>query len=281
MQSVANHVSAARLADWEYLSGGRTNAAWRLHADGGDLVVKLYSGVAANPLFPNEPEAEARLLKELAGSGLAPRLIAQFQTPAGACNIYGHIQGRVWTEDAAGPARLMKALHARDPLEGLRSVADGSDDLIEHTRLILSKCEHTDHLGRPPESRQVPPLGQSCLLHCDIVPGNLISNSSGLHLIDWQCPAVGDPCEDIAIFLSPAMQSLYRGKPLSNDEAQAFMQAYDRPEITARYTALAPFYHWRMAAYCQWQAERGHEEYETVQKLEVEAAYRSANANPR
>ena len=27
-------------------------------------------------------------------------------------------------------------------------------------------------------------------------------------MIDWQCPAAGDPCEDIYSFLSPAFQIL-------------------------------------------------------------------------
>ncbi|WP_353341015.1 aminoglycoside phosphotransferase family protein [Pelagimonas sp. KU-00592-HH] len=278
---MAKIAPGAAVAEWEFLSGGRTNSAWRLHLQDGDLVVKLYSGVAENPLFPNAPDAEARLLQELEGSGLAPRLVAQIGTPAGACNIYGHIQGQVWSEDTAGPARLMKTLHMRAPLQGLRSVADGSEAVIEHTRTILSKCVWTDHIDMPPIEDPVAPSGRSCLLHCDIVPGNLIHNAGGLHLIDWQCPAVGDPCEDIAIFLSPAMQSLYRGKPLRDAEVAAFMEAYDCPEVTARYAALAPFYHWRMAAYCQWQAERGRTEYEEVQGLEIAAAYKSASANPR
>jgi hypothetical protein len=60
---VAKIAPGAAVAEWEFLSGGRTNSAWRLHLPDGDLVVKLYSGVAENPLFPNAPDAEARLLQ--------------------------------------------------------------------------------------------------------------------------------------------------------------------------------------------------------------------------
>ena len=35
-----------------------------------------------------------------------------------------------------------------------------------------------------------------------------------MRLIDWQCPALGDPAEDIACFLSPAMQVIYGAGPL-------------------------------------------------------------------
>jgi thiamine kinase len=39
------------------------------------------------------------------------------------------------------------------------------------------------------------------LLHTDVVPGNLILGDKGLQLIDWQCPAIGDPIVDIMMFL--------------------------------------------------------------------------------
>jgi aminoglycoside phosphotransferase (APT) family kinase protein len=60
-------------------------------------------------------------------------------------------------------------------------------------------------------------------------------------LIDWQCPAVGDPCEDIAIFLSPAMQLAYRGTVLSRAEEQVFLTAYSDASTLKRYANIAPW----------------------------------------
>ena len=96
-----------------------------------------------------------------------------------------------------------------------------------------------------------------CFLHGDPVAGNIVGNPEDWRLIDWQCPAIGDPCEDIALFLSPAMQMAYRGAPLSEGERQRFLATYPDPEITRRYQSLAAFYHWRMAAYCLWLDSRG------------------------
>ena len=92
-----------------------------------------------------------------------------------------------------------------------------------------------------------------------------------LTLIDWQCPRLGDPAEDLALFLSPAMQLLYRGAPLGLAEQDAFLAAYPDPQVTARLRALLPWFHWRMAAYCLWKAERGGAEDREAMALEIAA----------
>ena len=69
------------------------------------------------------------------------------------------------------------------------------------------------------------------------------------------------------------MQQVYRGGPLTGQEIDTFLAAYGAPEITARYRALAPVYHWRMAAYCQWKMEHGSPEYARGLELERAALY--------
>lgn len=256
--------------------GGRTNTAWLGRLLAGDIVVKLYSGPAQNPLFPNDPQAEARLLRLLADQNIAPALLATLRTKAGVCNVYGHIPGEIWRAGAAEVATLMRRLHGIAPPSGLRNTANGSAALISQTRIILGKCASGGELARLEPAFKPIDAAPNVLLHGDIVPGNLISNAGGLHLIDWQCPAAGDACEDIAVFLSPAMQMLYRGAPLSVAETDAFLMAYDAPKVSARYRALAPYYHWRMAAYCLWQLENGRPDYAEGLELERAALYRSA-----
>jgi thiamine kinase-like enzyme len=101
------------------------------------------------------------------------------------------------------------------------------------------------------------------------VAGNLIDGPGGITLIDWQCPASGDPTEDVATFLSPAMQWLYRGRVLSPPETEAFLSAYPDPDVTTRYLRLRPLYRWRMAAHCLWKADRGAPDYEQALAAEL------------
>ena len=61
------------------------------------------------------------------------------------------------------------------------------------------------------------------LLHTDVVPGNLILGEEGLRLIDWQCPAIGDPIVDIMMFLSPGMHKIYGSGKLSMKDHETFL----------------------------------------------------------
>lgn len=262
---------------WRPLSGGRTNFTW--HVSGGtcpsDLVVKLYQGPALNPLFPNDPQAEARLLRFLANKPFTPRLLVSLKCEAGWCNVYSHVPGVSWQEDAGAVGKLVGEVHDTLPALNLRRSPNGSAELAKQIRSIQARCEAGVALAQQEPAEIVAPCTELVLLHGDVVPGNLIRNQQGLHLIDWQCPAIGDPCEDIAIFLSPAMQHLYRGSPLRIEEEQDFFAAYDRPEIRQRYYNLKPWYHQRMAAYCQWQSENGRPDYAAARDLELAEFQRS------
>ena len=277
IQEVTTRVPLLAEAEWQALSGGRSNFAWKVTPQPPHeaAVVKLYRGPARNPLFPNEPQAEAALLRSLEETGIAPRLLVSFDSTMGACNIYSHIPGQSWTDDAGRVGACMRQLHQMAPPKRLRTVPDGSDQITAQTIAILDQCtQPTDLIDLKP-SGAVPTCNQQVLLHGDIVPGNLISNETGLHLIDWQCPALGDPCEDIAIFLSPAMQQIYRGFPLDSVSNKAFFARYGHRQVEERYNRLAPWYHWRMAAYCQWQSENGRPDYALGRDLEVAALQRS------
>ena len=252
------------------MAGGRTNATWRGQGVNGDVVVKLYSGARRNPLFPNEPDAEVKVLEALAPLGFAPRSVFAFRSGIGRCVAYRYLPGDMWRHDTRKVGRLLRRLHGIAPPGGLRRCPDGSAALLDHAKRILSRCRQHGDLARLRPSLDVSPSGKTAFLHGDVVPGNLIVSESALCLIDWQCPGIGDPCEDIAVFLSPAMQKVYRGAPLSAAEIERFFEGYDCATIRARYVALAPAYHWRMAAYCQWQTENGQPDY--VEALREERA---------
>ncbi len=247
-------------AVWTPLSGGRTNRLWRLdRPEAPPVVVKLYADPAPNPLFPNDPAQERRMLQHLKNQDIAPRLVAHADTGIGPLLVYSHLDGAPWFGRAHLAARALHRLHGIAPPPDMRHAPDGSEELSSQTRAILSGCASQAAraaLGLMPTG-QVPPSGRRALLHGDPVPGNMIVGRVRLRLIDWQCPAQGDPCEDLALFLSPAMQIAYRGAALSRAEHAAFLASYPCPDTVARYRALAPWYHWRMLAYCLWRRERG------------------------
>jgi len=240
------------------LVGGRTNQVWRVARARGDVICKLFAPPAENPLYPNNPAAEFAVLKRLSGLNLAPEPVALIATTLGDVLIYRCVEGGPWRQDSRRVAQMLGRIHRMTPDMPLRQIPSGTAALRAQIARILAGCREPEALlAIEPNVADVPALPDPRLVHTDTVPGNIIVTAKGLQLIDWQCPGLGDPAEDISAFLSPAMQLLYRGKPLDHGQRQSFLAAYPDPEIVRRYLALAPLYHLRIAAYCQWKTEAG------------------------
>ncbi|MEX0349345.1 MAG: phosphotransferase [Paracoccaceae bacterium] len=245
------------------LLGGRTNRVWKLVGSGPERVLKLYQSAIPNPLFGNDPALETLCLNALVTTGLCPKFRASGEIPNAVWVLYEHAAGTPWRTDTAPVARLLAKLHALNPTLALPTGSNGSAALEASGAYILSLC-HTAERERLLDLRPtgcVLPTPVTRLIHGDPVAGNILVNGTSLVLIDWQCPAIGDPAEDLALFLSPAMMQVYRGAPLRPNEIRAFLTAYPDTEIVARYETLKPWFAWRMAAYCLWRAENGSEEY--------------------
>ncbi|NOD99290.1 phosphotransferase [Ruegeria sp. HKCCD6228] len=244
---------------------------WKVKGRDSDKVLKLYSTALRNPLFRNDAELEALCLKALGTTGFVPRLRATGQYKEARWVFYDHAPGAPWRQDSAQVGALLRKLHTLPIAVQAPAGCNGSADLRAHGKIILQGCTSNgrDKLADLQPSNSVAPTQQTCLIHGDPVAGNILVATGGLTLIDWQCPALGDPCEDLALFLSPAMQQLYRGSPLSKKEEDQFLSAYGRPEIVARYEQLRPWYAWRMATYCLWRAENGAPDYATGLNLET------------
>jgi len=263
---------STRYACWVALDGGRTNRVWRVEGSDQTLICKLYRQSPDNPLYPNLPGIEYEMLSALSQTGMAPRPVALFHTDMGDLLVYRHLAGVLWSSGVTSVARLLSRVHGTKPPIALRRLASGSGGLVRQTRYISSFCR-----GRAADmpdflrDRHIAPARQLRLIHTDAVPGNLVITRDGLRLIDWQCPALGDPCEDLASFLSPGMQQLYRGAPLKRHETVQFLATYPDQRMVARYRRLAPFFHWRTAAYCQWRLENGAPDYRLARDLEIAA----------
>ncbi len=258
-------------ARFETLYGGRTNQVWKVLGGAKDTVLKLYNAAFKNPLFRNDPALEASTLRALKNSGFVPNLRAEGQFADVNWVIYDHAPGEPWRSGTADVARLLRKLHSSGVNLDAPKGANGSAELGRHTQEILAGCRSDlrNLLRNAQPQTHIPPANKRCLIHGDPVAGNILRSAAGLTLIDWQCPASGDPCEDLAIFLSPAMHHLYRGTPLTAVEEREFLEAYDRPEITERYELLRPWYAWRMAAYCLWRFENGAPDYAKGFELEL------------
>lgn len=250
------------------LTGGRTNRLWRFSSHGRDLVCKMFAG-GSTPLFPNDGRVEADTIAHLDGADLAPEFVTFIQIPGAVALVYHRLDGIVWSGAVDPVAQLLHRLHRVAPLP-LRRMAKSPLEILQQGDAMLSQVQNSeaDHLLRVRPSPPTCALEQ-VMLHGDPVPSNIVQNDTSLRLIDWQCPAIGDPTEDMAIFLSPAMQHLFGGRGLTPHEVDTFLKAYADPVRSARYLALAPLYHWRMAAYCLWKTQHGDPEYKAGYALEL------------
>jgi thiamine kinase len=271
---IARHGMVDPNSVWTPYHGGRTNRIWKIDHGGGALVCKLFDPTGGTLLFPNDIAAESKALAALAGSTIAPELIAKLAASLGDCLIYAHIAGTIWQGDLVGVAATLARLHATRPVPEFRQIDQGADGIRDIGLAILADCSTTaraELIARlPADAPPTAPISP-VFLHGDLVPGNIICNDQSITFIDWQCPAIGDPCEDIATFLSPAMQTLYGHRQLSPPEVDAFLMAYAKPSIAQRYRDLRAMFHWRMAAHCAWKAERGFIDYHAAARLELDA----------
>lgn len=236
----------------ESLPGGYQNEVYRIRGEGIDWVVKRFSPSADVTLFPNLPQAEAMALQRLAAHNVAPHPISftgiEGEAPV---LVYEFYVGHPWSGGVASVAGLLRVLANVDG-EGFRAVPMSPGEILAQGDSFLTRCT-TDARQRLMARRPKPvemAVGPRRLIHTDFGPGNLIEGADGLKAIDWQCPAAGDPAEDLAAFLSPAFQILYSRAPLTSVEEAELLEAYDDAETIERLRKLRPCFDWRMAAYC-------------------------------
>lgn len=269
-------------ADWTALRGGRANRVWRIATPSGDAIVKVYSRQAACRLFPNHPAAEARVLRALAGTGLAPDPLFRGRYRDGPVLVYRAVPGPTLAERGTaagigGLATLLARLHRLAPPTRFRPVGLTARALRRGISADLAAAPDGPlarviaRSARRPTPR-LPGAGVRSLLHGDPVPGNVVCGpGDAVTLIDWQCPALGDPVHDLALVLSPGMRRLYACPPLSDAERGRFWRGYGDSAAAARHAALLPLLSARIAAHCLAQAARGRPGYAAAATAEVTA----------
>jgi aminoglycoside phosphotransferase (APT) family kinase protein len=239
------------------LTGGFWNDNFRVRGAGVDWVVKHHRKEHRESLFPNLPDAEAQALQALRSAGVAPEPVAFSTADDGTpVLVYQYWPGDPWREDVIPVANLLRRLHAvpADHLQGFRSLPVDSEGILNQGDDLLAPIPQ-DELAIElrsirPAPADGPSLERPSLVHTDVGAGNLIVGAAGIRLIDWQCPGIGDPAEDVWAFLSPAFQILFGHAPLTQAERNAFLKAYGEAETEARLAHLAPYFAYRIAAYC-------------------------------
>ena len=184
---------------WYPQTGGRTNKVWRIDGEK-DLICKLYLESNINPLFNNTPEAEYKCLLWLNGSNIAPKPHKYLKTPFGEVLLYTYIKGQTWSYDVGTVSELLTRIGKHKRPKGLRILSSLPSDIKQSGLDIIDKLNryHTNKLNKICPDVSISDI-EPVLLHTDVVPGNLILGDEGLRLIDWQCPAVGDPIVDLSL----------------------------------------------------------------------------------
>ena len=254
---------------WHTQTGGRTNKVWRLVGEQ-DLICKLYLDTATNPLFNNTPEAEYKCLLWLDGSDIAPQPYKYLKTPFGEVLMYNYIKGKIWSHNVDAVSELLTRIRKHQHPKGLRILSNLPSDIKQTGIEITNKLNsyHKNKLNMICPDISISDI-EPVLLHTDVVPGNLILGDNGLRLIDWQCPAIGDPIVDIVMFLSPGMHEIYGSGKLSMKDHEVFLMSLSF-DLCERYNIIGSLYHWRLAAYCFWKAEQGFIEYENAALAEID-----------
>ena len=235
----------------ESMKGGLWNDALRVETGNETYVFKTFYEVPEDAFFPNVVADEAKALQRLAGLDISPKFVALW--PEENLLVYKYVEGDTWNKDVAAVARLLVKKESVDPT-GFPLGKLTPHELLKEGDEIFARCRHIKPPDRPIPVEIESPVRLS-LIHRDIGPNNLVGEGEQLRLIDWQCPTAGDLTEDIYSFLAPAFHIVSEREPLTDAAKSKFFQALDLPASKARYELLAPYFAWRMAAYCNWRAE--------------------------
>ncbi len=237
------------------LKGGYWNRVMHYQQPGKNWVVKQFVLGDENLMFPNLPDHEAQALRDLDGSTIAPGFVGYIpDAEGGPVLVYQFQDGSDWRDDTASMGRLLRSLHDAPVTGTYRDLNIEPSDILAQSNEIMASVDSGDATWLKletlrPQAVPHPGLEQRHMIHTDCGPGNVIVTEQGPVLIDWQCPGMGDPVEDLACFTSPGIQTLYGCPALTEVQITDLLDAYDDAIVIDRFHALRRFYHFRLAGY--------------------------------
>lgn len=245
------------------LDGGSTNAVYlvTLAPSGVKVVLKVSTEGSDTPLFENRPQTEWRLLCALSTIGVAPMPISKLSLGDGEFALaYHFVEGKLGARSPSALAGVLRTTHESSPVFSLQTrVMNAPDLLVQSDQLLSVPLPKWAVALKPKRPVQLPKI-KPRLIHSDPIFNNIVTDKNGKTvLIDWQCPALGDPLEDIAHATSTGMAEAYSAPPPF--DVWDVLEEYGEQSLTMRASSCLPLYSWRMLCYCHWQASQGHTRY--------------------
>ena len=217
------------------LTGGRSNETWFANTEP-PVVIKKFSAGNVSKIFDNNIHLEWACLAHLHPLGMASEPIHFHATDTLELIVTGYVEAKATRLDPHDVGQYLARLHHLPP-----------PDFLPKRRHPLPWTKSVSEAYGPINGSPLP-VRNPVFLHGDPVPANFIS-SDPMIAVDWQCPAIGDPCDDIAIYLSPGMHSIYSDHPFTAEDVHDFWRGYSNEDVRARYSELSPVYRQTFASY--------------------------------
>ena len=216
------------------------------------VVVRLSTGSQEVAAGAQQVLYEARALRLLEPSGVAPRLLHVDTTPAGlpyGLLIEEFLPGRPLNyldpADLSRAAQTLARLHAfrlpeadatllrierplsmylqfgREMLAPYRAAPNASGEVLR----ILDAVERTLSAQAHLEDSHFPAPWRG-VVHTDVQAHNFIVQAAETRLVDWEKPMLDDPTYDLCHFLAPTTTRWKCGVTLSEPDQDSFIEAY-------------------------------------------------------
>jgi aminoglycoside phosphotransferase (APT) family kinase protein len=192
------------------LAGGSVNDVFRVDTGEGRFVLRVDGAAWRRPGVDRTREL---LLHECAATaGFAPRIAGSW--PAEGVLVTEYQEGECWRDaDFADATQLTRLGERLQRLHALPCPAVASFDPLQIGKHYVSLNVHGGFAGaeRWPEviaglagalQQLQPGATRGCVVHGDLVAGNLLQSRARLWLLDWEYAQCGDPLLDVACVLA-------------------------------------------------------------------------------
>lgn len=196
--------------DVQRLTGGTVNEVYRVDTSEGSFVLRLDGAEWRRPGV--DRERELQLHQCAAAAGLAPRIIGSWPTEGVLVTEY--LPGYSWRDRDFGDAQALVRLGEKlQQLHALVPPALERFDPLPIAMTYATLAAHTPTLDAHGRAQVLAELeaalqrlaletAPACILHGDLVAGNLLQSGARLWLLDWEYAQIADPLLDVACVLA-------------------------------------------------------------------------------
>ena len=195
------------------LPGGTVNEVYRVDSARGSFVLRLDGPQWRRPGV--DRARELALHRCAAAAGLAPRIVGAW--PEAGVLVTEFLAGQCWLDahfgDASALVRLgetLQLLHALAPPASPAVAPFDPLPIAMHYATLAAGTPTLDAQGRTQLlatleaalQRLAAARAPACIIHGDLVAGNLLQTGARLWLLDWEYAQLADPLFDVACVLA-------------------------------------------------------------------------------